>query len=94
MKIWLDDLRPAPKGWLWCKSVTEAQIALRSGAVENLSLDHDLGNQDDGDGIKLVLWLCEAEKFWPRSRPTVHSRNPVGRENMLALIQRYGPYEE
>lgn len=23
MKIWVDDDRPAPKGWRWCKSVNE-----------------------------------------------------------------------
>ena len=27
MKLWLDDVRPAPDGWLWAKSVNEA-IAL------------------------------------------------------------------
>ena len=25
MKIWLDDVRPAPEGYVWCKSVNEAQ---------------------------------------------------------------------
>ena len=24
MKIWLDDVRPAPKGYIWCRSVYEA----------------------------------------------------------------------
>lgn len=24
MKLWLDDVRPAPDGWLWAKSVNEA----------------------------------------------------------------------
>lgn len=25
MKIWLDDIRPAPKGYIWCKSVNNAK---------------------------------------------------------------------
>lgn len=25
MKIWLDDLRPAPEGFIWCRSVNEAK---------------------------------------------------------------------
>ena len=25
MKIWLDDLRPAPAGFVWCRSVNEAK---------------------------------------------------------------------
>ena len=24
MKLWIDDVRPAPNGYLWCKSVNEA----------------------------------------------------------------------
>ena len=23
MKIWLDDIRPAPDGYVWCRSVNE-----------------------------------------------------------------------
>lgn len=25
MRLWLDDIRPAPDGWVWCKSVNEAK---------------------------------------------------------------------
>ena len=25
MKLWIDDVRPAPKGYKWCKSVNEAK---------------------------------------------------------------------
>ena len=24
MKLWIDDIRPAPEGYIWCKSVNEA----------------------------------------------------------------------
>jgi hypothetical protein len=55
-----------------------------------LDLDHDLGDyaNDGGDAICLVHWLAENEIF-----PTVklHTMNPVGRENMQALINRYWP---
>lgn len=29
MKIWIDDVRPAPKGYVWCKSVNEAKDAIK-----------------------------------------------------------------
>jgi hypothetical protein len=45
MNIWLDDKRPAPRGWLWCKTVADAQRQLRTGKVQKASLDHDLGPQ-------------------------------------------------
>ena len=28
MKLWLDDLRPAPEGYMWCKTVNEAKNAI------------------------------------------------------------------
>ena len=28
MKLWIDDVRPAPEGYIWCKSVGEAESAI------------------------------------------------------------------
>src|SRR5512132_2943655 len=43
MKVWLDDERSAPAGWVRVRTPEETIELLRSGAVEELSLDHDLG---------------------------------------------------
>lgn len=43
INLWLDDIRPAPIGWHWAKTVEEAKEYLASGNVVNASLDHDLG---------------------------------------------------
>jgi hypothetical protein len=43
VKLWLDDMRPAPVGWQWAKTVQEAQELLSTGDVDEASLDHDLG---------------------------------------------------
>jgi hypothetical protein len=43
MKLWLDDIRPAPDGWCWVKTDAEARIVMQSGPIEEASLDHDLG---------------------------------------------------
>jgi hypothetical protein len=58
MKIWLDDLRPAPEGYTWCHSVNEAKrtILYANEPVGLIDCDHDLGDYafDGGDGIKLL----------------------------------------
>lgn len=41
--LWLDDIRPAPEGWLHVRTVAEAQTVLSTGRVLAASLDHDLG---------------------------------------------------
>ena len=92
IRIWLDELRPAPEGYICCRSVNEAKRLIRSlssdSKVAVIDCDHDLGDYafDGGDGIRLLDWLAENERFYPI---VLHTMNPVGRENMRRLIQRY-----
>ena len=43
MKLWIDDVRPAPEGYVWCKSVNEAKmkvvesIYLRTGYIQRVA---------------------------------------------------------
>ncbi len=93
IKIWVDDLRESPKGYTLAKSVNEAKRLIeyceKEGIdVEVLDLDHDLGDYypDGGDAIKLLDWLAERECFYPIK---IHTANPVGRANMMRMIERY-----
>lgn len=43
LRVWLDDSRPAPAGWLHLRSVPAVQELLKAHLVRELSLDHDLG---------------------------------------------------
>ena len=93
MKIWLDDIREAPEGYVWVKSVNAAKRSIlaaesRGRHISLLDLDHDLGDYaiDGGDGIELVKWIVETGR---RFNIILHTMNPVGRQNMQALIDRY-----
>ena len=93
MKIWLDDIRPAPSGYALAHSVNEAIDYILSAEsegeeIEVIDCDHDLGDYaiDGGDGIKLIDWLVERGTYYPIS---LHTANPVGKENMLRTIRRY-----
>lgn len=54
MKIWLDDVRPAPTGYEWARDAKSAirllDLAVKmDDPIERVSLDHDLGaNPSDG----------------------------------------------
>ena len=94
MKLWVDDVRPAPNGYVWCKSVGQAKQVIHSNelthtTIELLDLDHDAGDYayDGGDYIKLLDWLEETGRNYPIR---IHSMNPVGRENMRRIIQKNG----
>ena len=93
MLIWLDDVRDAPEGYVHVHSVNEAKQLIedceRKGEkIDLLNLDHDLGDYapDGGDGIKLVDWLAETGRRYPIK---LHTMNPVGRDNMQRIIDRY-----
>ena len=43
LRVWLDDSRPAPTGWLHLRSVSAAKTLLSAKLVREMSLDHDLG---------------------------------------------------
>ena len=98
MKVWLDDVRTAPAGWLRCWTPEEVIERLRTGEVAVMSLDHDLGldtPEAERTGYNVLLWL-EAEVgsgSWSGALPEIrtHSANPVGRERMrraIASIER------
>ena len=67
IKLWIDDLRPCPKGWHWA-TTSEKAIALLSllsdsSSFEAVSFDHDVGGDDTTRPV--VLWMCEND-FWPQ----------------------------
>lgn len=99
MKLWIDDVRPAPDGYVWVKSVGQAKDAIRAEekhkisfpdsnyGIELIDIDHDAGDyaHDGGDYIKLLDWLEETGRNYPIR---IHSMNPVGVANMRVIIQR------
>ena len=101
MKLWLDDVRRLPRlsygidmpDWVLAHSVNEGIALMKTGEVTFASLDHDLGiyHGDGGNGIKLLDWMAE-NNIWPTDGISVHSANPVGVRQMIALIDRYAPY--
>lgn len=98
MKLFLDDERmPHQVGlvdeeWVVVRDAIMAWQAIRNGVVTHLSLDHDLGTNDDGTlaytGYDLCKWMAEHNQ-WPTEACFVHTKNPVGRDNMVAVINRY-----
>jgi len=84
MKIYLDDERSTPDGWVRVYWPEEAIELLKAGSVTEISLDHDLGDDEHGTGYDVVLWIEEAvitQGFIP-PRIKVHSANSSARHKM------------
>lgn len=88
MKIYLDDVREAPGGWIRAYWPSEVIAWLETGVVTDVSLDHDLGDDSRGTGYDVIRWIEEAVALrgFTAPRMMVHSANPVARERMLRGI--------
>ena len=98
IKLWLDDVRPAPEGYVWIKSVNEAKAEIKhiegsayigeNEVIELIDLDYDSGDYeaDGGPYIKLMDWLVENNRMYPLA---FHSQNPVGSAAMKRMYRRY-----
>lgn len=88
MKVWLDDERPEPEGWVRTYWPEEAIEHLRTGKVREISLDHDLGDDDRGTGYDVITWIERAvvtEGFCPPAI-RVHTANLSARAKMAAGV--------
>lgn len=91
-KVWVDDCRVAPNGYIWFKTVNDtiAFILEHDDEIELLDVDHDASDEYakyGGDYIRLLDWLEETGRNYPIH---IHSANPVGVTNMRRIIQRNG----
>lgn len=97
MKLWVDDIRPAPMGYYWCKTVDFVINLLNDSNIhiKELNLDHDAGEMFEygGDYIEILNYMemCHYEYNKDFSFIIkIHSSNPVGRKNMERIISNNG----
>jgi hypothetical protein len=89
MRVFVDDERKTPNGFNWRVWDYNSTITLlKTGQVQEISLDHDLG--EALTGYDIVCWI-EEEIFFkriPLPLIRVHSANPIGRERIQQVIDK------
>lgn len=104
MKLWIDDVRPAPEGYVWCHSVYRAMKEIQAAErgledafgivktpedIELIDIDHDAGDYFQYGGDYIRL-LDWLEETGRNYPIRIHSANAVGVANMRAIIERNG----
>lgn len=97
MKVFLDDERNPPIGWILVRWPDEAIKLLQTGRVTDISLDHDLGDDERGTGYDVILWIEERvfTKGFKPPKIKVHSANSSARKKMelgIRSIERFNKY--
>lgn len=100
-KIWLDDIRPAPDGWVQFRRAEDCikfleMLNFEVDMVDHISVDNDLGdsafwNTDERvmEGVDFMNWL--EERMLSSNRQfeiTCHSANPVAKKRIDSIIER------
>jgi len=85
-RVYLDDERKSPIGWILVKTPKEAIDLLKKGNVTDISLDHDLGDDKGiGTGYDVLKWIEEKvyfDKSFKLPNITIHTANPSARRKM------------
>lgn len=77
MKLWVDNMIPAPEGYYWVKSVDDAVIAIEETehlahrprmldcnfSIELIDIAHDTGHSGEYD--RLLDWLEKTGRNYP-----------------------------
>lgn len=95
-KLFLDDERMPvnPAEWIIVRSFEEAcKYVIDNGFPYYVSFDHDLGTDKTGYDFAKFLIECDLNKNWLDNCPNfdyfVHSQNPVGKSNIVNLLDNY-----
>ncbi len=92
LRLWVDDQRPAPGGWLHARTYADAVRCIRRFGSEliEVSLDHDLcpahsggDYTDQRTGYDVLVYLLHKGL-----RPVIHihTMNPEGLQRMTDLL--------
>ena len=91
MKLWIDDIRPAPDGFIWCKSVNQAKAAITAYehqySCDNILIDLD---DDAADYFEILEWLEEKNIVDTGYFFKIHSKNPLGIMKIEDIIHHNG----
>lgn len=100
MKIYLDDVRnPITEGWVIVRTAKECieLIEKNINDIEEISFDHDLGDDKNGTGYDVAKWIeskcyfgsMKCPKYW-----NVHSANSVGAKNISDAMKNAEKYSK
>lgn len=94
IKLWVDDERAAPVGWMGAKTAASAIMVLDWGTpVEEISLDHDLGDtvyHPEQTGYTVLRHIEDRVAADPEYVPPsikIHTANCGARPKMEAAVE-------
>ena len=89
MKVFLDDYRETPTGWVRAFWPDEIVRLLETGNVTHLSLDHDLGDDRRGTGydvLPVIERMIHSGELKQLPEIIAHTSNPAAKQKVELAI--------
>ncbi len=94
MRLFVDDIRPAPTGWELARTVSKAIRLLDTQVVTELSLDHDIAcylfagqsHTSDETFEGVARFVANLPKERRPKRIYIHTANPLAGERMMEIL--------
>jgi hypothetical protein len=77
--------------WVIVRGIENCKILLQLGLINDISLDHDMGEQETG--MDLVKWICETGNF-PNGIIEIHSANFDAAQQMRDYLKNFTTIKE
>ena len=102
MKLYIDDIRPAPEGWQQARTVTDAikTIARFGGEITDISFDHDISLPVSVNGEyrpfpspetfqAVAYYIVQFYGMADKPNIIIHTANPVGGRELSLILADY-----
>jgi hypothetical protein len=99
IKLWVDDIRVAPTGWVLARTITEAIRMLALLRVTEISLDHDIAYFDErgswtgknsAENFTPVAWFIRILPANDRPHTVyLHTSNQAGADTMRSILENH-----
>ena len=87
MKLFLDDIRREPEGYVLVRSFEDCIFELGTKVYDTVSLDYALGERFTG--LDVLTWMVRNQKF--PQKLNIHSTHAYGRAEMACYIRMHFP---
>ena len=87
MKLFLDDIRREPEGYVLVRSFEDCIFELGTKVYDTVSLDYALGERFTG--LDVLKWMVRNKKF--PQKLNIHSTHAYGRAEMACYIRMHFP---
>lgn len=86
MKLFVDDVRTPPEGWRLARTIEEAIDFLKSGGVEEMSLDYVIGYDDKNNFSSVARYVVDMPMAARPKRVYIHTSSSEGYRHLKSIL--------